>query len=177
MITLDILGTPAPKGSSRAFMNRSTGRAVLAPGGSAVNALKIKAWSTSVREQALLALPEQCVEPVFVNTPLVVVIVFRMARPSGHWGKGKNAGKISSKAAAAPMSKPDIDKLVRATLDALTGLVFDDDSRISQLSAVKEWAMPGREGARITVEKLSVSVKTDTYVLMTIPSADSAGVA
>ena len=160
-----VLGTPAPKGSSRAFMNRATGHAILAPGGSKVNALKIKAWSTAVREQALEACGADRTAPVFICTALLVEIVFCMARPMGHWGKGKNAGKLVPTAPRYPATKPDIDKLVRTTLDAMTGLVFDDDSRISRLVATKEWARPGHEGAVITVAERAAEIRELTITM------------
>jgi hypothetical protein len=66
VIIIDVLGTPAPKGSSRAFVNRKTGGAIMAPGGSKVNQQKIKGWSAAVREAAAEAIGER-VEPVFVT--------------------------------------------------------------------------------------------------------------
>lgn len=156
MIRFDVLGTPAPKGSARAFINKNTGRAFVAPGGARSTEVKIKAWSTAVREAAAdIAGPRDA--PIYVGTPLEVAIVFRIARPASHWGTGKNAGRISPRAPAAPMTKPDIDKLARTTLDALTGVVFDDDSRIASLACVKQWAAPGTEGAGICVRPFHVT--------------------
>lgn len=150
MIIIDVLGTPAPKGSSRAFVNRKTGGAIMAPGGSKVNQVKIKNWSSAVREAAVDAIGER-VEPVFVDRYLVVVVEFKLARPSGHWHPTK--GGLKPSAPHAPRTKPDVDKLARTTLDALTGIAFDDDSRIVDLVSRKRYAEPGREGARITVEE------------------------
>jgi Holliday junction resolvase RusA-like endonuclease len=153
MIQIDVRGTPAPKGSSRAFVNKKTGRAIVAPSGSKANKERIASWNSAVREAASDAVGE--VEaPPFVDRALVVSIVFHMARPSGHWGKGKNAGRLTPSAPPFPRGKPDIDKLARTTLDALTGVVFDDDSRIARLALSKVYAAPGREGATITVEEL-----------------------
>jgi Holliday junction resolvase RusA-like endonuclease len=81
----------------------------------------------------------------------VVVVEFKLARPGGHWHPTK--GGLKPSAPAAPRSKPDVDKLARTTLDALTGIAFDDDSRIVDLVTRKRYAEPGREGARITVEE------------------------
>lgn len=150
MIIIDVLGTPAPKGSSRAFMNKRTGKAILAPGGSRVNQDKIKGWASAVREAAAEAIGE-VVDPVFVDRCLIVVLEFKLARPMGHWHKTK--GGLVNNAPVAPRTKPDIDKLARTTLDALTGVAFDDDSRIVELVTRKRYAEPGKEGARITVEE------------------------
>lgn len=48
--------------------------------------------------------------------------------------------------------KPDIDKLIRAVLDALTGVAYKDDSQVIMVTATKHYARDGeREGARIEV--------------------------
>jgi Holliday junction resolvase RusA-like endonuclease len=87
---------------------------------------------------------------LFVRVPVDVTIVFRIARPGGHWAK---RGGVKPSAPTAPHSKPDIDKLARSTLDSLTGIVFDDDSRIVRLTLDKVYAAPGREGASIVVDE------------------------
>lgn len=150
VIAFEVLGTPAPKGSSRAFVNKKTGRAFVAPGGAKSTEDKIASWNVAVREAAARAIGE-VVSPPFVEVALAVTIVFHMKRPKGHWGTGKREGTILASAPPRPMGKPDIDKLTRTTLDAMTGCVFDDDSRIASLALDKVWAAPGREGATITI--------------------------
>jgi len=44
---------------------------------------------------------------------------------------------------ARPSVKPDIDKLLRSVGDALTGVVFKDDSQIVEIAAKKEYGEPG----------------------------------
>jgi Holliday junction resolvase RusA-like endonuclease len=150
IVTLHVLGTPAPKGSSRPMLNRKTGKAFTFRGGSPVTAAKLDTWDGAVRASAANAIG--AVEaPPFVELPLTVTIVFRLARPGGHWGKGKNAGRLIAAAPTHPRGKPDIDKLARSTLDSLTGIVFDDDSRIVTLTLSKTYAAPGNEGATITI--------------------------
>jgi Holliday junction resolvase RusA-like endonuclease len=147
MIIIDVLGTPAPKGSSRAMI--ISGRAVNVPGGSNTNRTKLKSWDRNVRDSALEVLGELVDGPVYKLCPLTVLLEFRLTRPSGHWG----AKGLKPSAPVAPATKPDIDKLARATIDSLIGLAFDDDSRIVRLAVTKLYAEPGREGARITVEE------------------------
>lgn len=147
MITLEVLGTPAPKGSARAFYKAGMKRAVVVKD----NSERQRGWEAAVRFEAQRTAPGDA--PAFVDKPLAVRIEFRLARPGGHWGKGKRAGRLVPSAPSAPRGKPDIDKLARATLDALTGAIFDDDARIVELLVVKLWATPGNEGARISVEE------------------------
>ena len=55
-------------------------------------------------------------------------------------------------------AKPDVDKLVRAVFDALTGPVLHDDSQVVQVLASKRRADVGEEpGVSIGVERLAVS--------------------
>lgn len=152
MIEFEVLGTPASKGSSRPMLNRKTGKAFTFAGGSKAAERKLAAWDPAVREAALAVVGVREAPP-FVDTPMAVEITFRLARPAGHWGKGKNAGKLSPSAPAFPRGKPDIDKLARSTLDSLTGVVFDDDSRVVVLVLHKVYAAPGREGASIAVRR------------------------
>lgn len=52
-----------------------------------------------------------------------------------------------------PHVKPDLDKLVRAVCDALTGIAFSDDSQVTALFAAKHY---GEEvGVRISLFKPS----------------------
>lgn len=152
MITLHVLGTPAPKGSSRPMVNSKTGKAFTFKGGSPATAVKLTTWDGAVRASAATAIGSVGCPP-FVEVPLSVGIVFRLARPSGHWGKGKHVGSLIAKAPLYPRGKPDIDKLARSTLDSLTGIIFDDDSRIVILMLSKVYAMPGCEGATINISK------------------------
>jgi Holliday junction resolvase RusA-like endonuclease len=149
-ISLDVLGTPAPKGSTRAIL--ISGRAVNVPGGSNANKNAIKAWHRAVSDQGRLTVGDGR-EPVFVDQPMTVYIQFRMARPKGHFGSN---GAIRVRAPAFPATKPDIDKLARSTLDALTGIVWDDDSRIVRLILDEDYAVPGQEGATILVKERKV---------------------
>ena len=51
-----------------------------------------------------------------------------------------------------PMVKPDIDKLLRSTFDAMEGIVYDNDSRVVSIETGKWYACEGvGEGAWITV--------------------------
>lgn len=146
MIRIEVLGTPAPKGSSRAFVVPGTNRAVVAPSGSAANKKALKGWDAAVREAASAAVGPVAAPP-FVETSLRVEITFRLARPSGQWGRRG----LKPSAPKYPMTKPDLDKLARSTADSMKGIVYDDDSRIVEKVLRKLYADPGREGATIVV--------------------------
>lgn len=153
MISIAVAGEPAPKGSMRAMLVQGKPRVI--PGGSPANQRALKAWERSVREHVYAVLGDAPL-PMFKVDPLEVILVFKLARPSSHFGKN---GLLPS-APRHPWTKPDIDKLARSTLDACTGLLWDDDSRIAVLTMVKQWAPmqslaeSGHTGVTITVEPL-----------------------
>lgn len=144
MIRLTVLGIPAPKGSARAML--IGGQARLIASGTSANARAQAAWVKAIREAALDTAPDQ----FFSNRALRIAIVFRLARPKGHFNKRG----LRASAPPHPNVYPDVDKLVRCTLDALTGVVFDDDSRIVALSVTKTYGTPGTEGASIAVDAM-----------------------
>ena len=49
------------------------------------------------------------------------------------------------------LQTPDIDKLERAVLDALTGIVWADDCQVVAVHKTKRWCHRGHEGVRITL--------------------------
>lgn len=146
-IIFEVLGTPAPKGSSRAML--IAGHALNVPSGSDVNRRKLKTWDANVRECATAA-NGYAVAPAFVQQPLWVHIRFFLRRPAGHFGKKG----LRESAPLWPTSKPDVDKLARATLDSMKGTIYDDDSRIASLTVEKHYAGERPEGASIAVMSL-----------------------
>ena len=61
---------------------------------------------------------------------LRVDFTYVLRRPKSHYGTGRNAGKLKPSAPIYPTVKPDVLKLTRSTEDALTKLVYLDDSII-----------------------------------------------
>jgi len=51
-----------------------------------------------------------------------------------------------------PSVKPDLDKLVRAVLDGLTGVVYEDDSQVILISASKTYG--DNQGVWIGIEQI-----------------------
>lgn len=62
--------------------------------------------------------------------PLAIVLHFHMPRPKGHFGTGRNAGKLKAKAPEHHTSKPDVDNLEKFVLDCLNGVAWNDDAQI-----------------------------------------------
>lgn len=100
------------------------------------NAKMLKPWRDSVVAAAQTAMAEiapDTVLPMFSrDVPVEVVsIVWTFARPAYHFGSGRNAGVLKASAPAHHVGTPDIDKLLRAALDALTAAgCWHDDRQV-----------------------------------------------
>jgi Holliday junction resolvase RusA-like endonuclease len=64
------------------------------------------------------------------GTALAMELTFVMEEPSTHFGQGRNAATRKPSSPAVPIVRPDLLKLGRAVEDALTEVLYDDDSRI-----------------------------------------------
>jgi Holliday junction resolvase RusA-like endonuclease len=148
-LTFSIIGTPAPQGSK----TRNRYGAVYE------SSAKVKPWRQDVRAAALDAIEsaDDLLAPDglrFPTGPVIVGIRFRLARPKGHYGTGRNAGQLRPSAPKVPDVKPDIDKLVRSTLDGMGEAgVWRDDCQVVGLWVVKEYATDDLPvGATVSVE-------------------------
>jgi crossover junction endodeoxyribonuclease RusA len=71
-------------------------------------------------------------------------VTFTLPRPKAHYRTGKHADELRPDAPTLHASKPDLDKLLRSTGDALTAAgVYRDDSRLAQVFAVKVYTANG----------------------------------
>ncbi len=144
-----IPGIPAPGGSKRAFvLKRRDGSIVRRANGSPmVNIVddagqRNKDWRASVAHFAQIAMNGQ--QPT--DAPLEVSITFFRARPKGHFGKRG----LKDSAPPFPTPKPDATKLMRSTEDAMTGIVWNDDSQIVNQHVYKRFS--DRPGAQVCVK-------------------------
>lgn len=138
-------GDPKPQGSKRAFRNPHSGKIQLVE-----SSAKVKTWRGDIRD-ALLN-PDR--PPI--DGPVAVLLEFVMARPKSHYRTGRNAHLLRDSAPVLPAGKPDVDKLARAVLDAISSAgVWNDDCQVTSLHATKTYAWPGngpvRTGVRITI--------------------------
>lgn len=122
-VTISVCGTPAPQGSKRYVGN---GRMV-------ESSAAVKPWREAVKHAALAAGAMPMAGPVELD------VAFFVKRPKSHYGTGKNAADIKRSAPKRPASKPDLDKLLRSTLDGLTGIAYADDAQVVMVTASKRW--------------------------------------
>jgi Holliday junction resolvase RusA-like endonuclease len=147
-LSITVYGLPAPQGSKK---HVGGGRMIES------NQKSLNTWREDVKLAALRALEET---PSWERDYAAVTahITFTLPRPKGHWRTGKNAHLLKDSAPTLHGTKPDLDKLLRSTGDALTAAgVYSDDSRLAQVFSVKSYPSPSspglldRPGARIVL--------------------------
>jgi len=130
-VTFTVLAIPRPQGSMRAWVPKGSTRAVLTSDNAG-----LKGWRNAVAVQAMtVAAAGQFVGPV------AMVVHFTLPRPDS-----------LPRRIVAHVRKPDLDKLLRSVGDALTGVLYRDDSQVVELHARKLYAPAGEAPkAEITV--------------------------
>ena len=118
-----------------------------------------KHWRSAVAEAGQKAMAGR---PPFDGPLYVELTLIRLHGP-GHFGQGRNVGRLLPSAPAFPAVKPDVLKLTRSTEDALTGVVWRDDSRNCALHIEKVFAEEGEPpGAHVRVWELPGTLKAQT---------------
>lgn len=133
-----VAGIPAPQGSKR-----HVGRGVLIESSKA-----LKPWREDIRQTALTALADG---GAVMAGPVGVSLCFWLPRPKSHPKTRRTV----------PTTRPDLDKLARGVLDALTSAgAYNDDSQVVWLVLEKQYVHPvdlatetdpGRPGVDITL--------------------------
>lgn len=141
-----VSGVPVTQGSAKAFRR---GEKVVVTHDSGP---KLRTWRQHVAEDARTAMGKALGEAYVVGDDgrieqglqagaIQITLEYRLPRPTS-----------LPKRVVSHTRKPDLDKLVRATLDALTGAVFVDDSQVEALGAIKVYAVnPEPQGLSVVV--------------------------
>jgi crossover junction endodeoxyribonuclease RusA len=131
-IAFTVPGKPAPQGSKR-----HVGRGIMVE-----SSKELGPW----RERVALAAHNAMLAQPLLSGAITLTLDFVMPRP-------KSAPKRSTPPA---VKRPDVDKLARAILDAITDVIIADDSQVVDLRATKRLADLGETpGVAITVEQLA----------------------
>jgi Holliday junction resolvase RusA-like endonuclease len=104
----------------------------------------LKPWRSRVAKCAASALRSRYRGRFeLIDAPLVMRTVFYLNRPKSHFSSSaaKPCETVPS-APTFPVTKPDVFKMQRAIEDALTGVVYVDDSRIVKGIAEKSYGKP-----------------------------------
>lgn len=111
-----------------------------------------KGWMDSVKWWALDTYGQRT---ILLTCPVTLKLTFYRGRPKGHFRTGRNAGLLRNSAPEHPTSKPDLTKLTRAVEDALTGIIWKDDSQVVKQETIKVYCRSeDKAGVLIEVGKL-----------------------
>lgn len=142
-IRFTVFGTPQPKGSTRAFM-RPGGRFPIVTSDNP----KVKAWQKVVGLGAMAA--RGAGVEVWAG-PVELRVEFFLPRPL----------RLARKATPPHTTRPDCDKLLRAILDSMIGIVFEDDGQVVAVTAAKSYAEAGGlPRATITIRAADLALFT-----------------
>ena len=134
-LKITVLGIPVTQGSKTAFIagNRAHVREK--------NPMRFADWRQAVRSEAQRVMGYQGHQSWLPggiwDRPIVVECHFSLLKPASA-PKTRRTWPIGARSG-------DIDKLSRLVLDALTGIVFADDSHVVELHATKDYGVPGVE--------------------------------
>jgi crossover junction endodeoxyribonuclease RusA len=125
-ILITVEGTARPQGSKRHVGN-----------GIMVESSKhVASWRNWVRLKAVESMAGR--DPI--AGAVEIVILFAFDRPKKH----STSKGLRPTAPRWHTGKPDADKLLRAILDALTGVCFRDDSQVAQVQVQKAYGVAAK---------------------------------
>lgn len=145
-VRFTVWGVPVAEGSMRAFV---VGRHAMVTHD---NKPKLGPYRQAVAAEARKAMGD--IDPT--GAAVHVACTFTLPRPTSHFlpvNSRRPYREVKVAAPISPITKPDIDKLARSVLDALTGAVFHDDSQVVSLTLVKLYGTPATE---VSVEAADV---------------------
>lgn len=137
MITFSVIGLPMPKGSKTPVLHPHTGAIVLLDGRRGNARKAFAAWKKACATHAQAFMNAQGLSPI--DGPVTVTICFHVPRP-----------KSAPRRVTLPFRKPDLDKLTRTIADAISGICYVDDARITDFKLAKRYAT-GDPYAHVTV--------------------------
>jgi len=114
--TFFVVGDPRTKGSKSLYRMPNGRYRMVEAGGN-----KLKKWMRSVEDRALHTFKKP------IEGAIRVDCCFQFKRPK------------SVKNRPIPHVRPDLDKLLRAINDALTGVAFKDDAQVTKIVATKRY--------------------------------------
>ena len=114
-------GKPSPGGSKRGFFIKSINRVVLTPA-----CKNTKPWMATVSSFA-----KEAYKGALLTRAVELQMSFRILRPKSHFGTGKKVDVVRESAPMYSIVRPDLTKLERSTEDALTGIIWRDDSQVA----------------------------------------------
>lgn len=131
-LDIEVHGVPAPQGSKRGGYSAKSGKTFVYEQNGKTQA----SW-----RQDVIAAAVQLRETMGWETadgPIWIWVMFRLPRPAS----------VNIRRRPYPSVKPDMDKLLRNTLDGLTQAgIYRDDAQITEMHAKKRYATDDPDGS------------------------------
>lgn len=135
--SLFVPGNPVPQGSKRHVGN---GRLI-------ESAKTLAPWRATIRQALETTIPDP------LDGPIAARVAFVMPRP-------KSTAKTRPTPAA--VKRPDVDKLLRAVLDAGTGAAWHDDSQVVDVDLTKRIAELGEQpGVHLAIAAMTPAAEPE----------------
>jgi|SRR5579875_860519 len=145
-IRIEVLGIPRPGGGKIAGFNKRTGKSFVRPDNP-----NTAVWRSDVQAAAI----QQYKGPLLAGA-ISMAYTFRFPRPKNHFRRGKNSHLMREDAPVWHTGTPDLTKIIRSTEDALTGIVWRDDSQVCLRTESKRYCREDeRPGVTIDIEELA----------------------
>lgn len=145
LFVLEVPGTPVAKGRPRVTRN-----------GIAFTPKKTRDYEADIRQLARLKMGAK--EPF--SGPLWVSVSAKFLPPQS-WPKWKRAKVTSHGVFISMTTKPDIDNLAKV-IDALNGIVWQDDAQICHLEVHKSYGLEPRLTVSVRHRRMDIHSKTRT---------------
>lgn len=150
-LRFEVRGMPVPQGSGRSFIAGGKARHV-------TTSSPLLAWRGAIATEARAAMAGR---PLLSGPVYVGLDFWPKPRPASHYLPANSRRPRRELRLDAPTwndGTPDADKLARAALDALTGVVFRDDGQVAFLAVGTSWpAEDGGPGVLVDVRTLEVT--------------------
>jgi Holliday junction resolvase RusA-like endonuclease len=143
-VEFTVLGEPQPQGSKTVIQQKGRRPRMIEDNPDTAP------WRERVERAARAAMDGRQVR----TGPQRLSVTFVFRRPAGHYGTGRNAGRLKPSSPLYVRTRPDVDKLLRAVGDAITGIVCRDDSQLVVVHAEKHYGEPAC--AHVVVEELAL---------------------
>jgi Holliday junction resolvase RusA-like endonuclease len=144
-ITFTVIGVSEPQGSSSAHIPKGWTRPIVTSANK-----DLKFWRQAIANTAAVEMALSRAQP-FAAGPVALDVTFYLPRPK------KFLSKKWGPVPVPHVSKPDTDKLLRGCKDALTRVVWHDDSQVTDVVARKRYCAAGEmPRAVITVTAVAV---------------------
>jgi Holliday junction resolvase RusA-like endonuclease len=143
-LSVVVYGIPQPQGSTRAFIPRGWTRPVIT-----TDNTKLKPWRQELAQTVVIAMRDRGAQMAARGVPIAIALTFVFEKP-----------KSEKKSTVHKVTKPDLDKLLRAVLDALTGIAYADDSQVTECHVAKVFGSPAR--LEVQIRTLAEAIQKTT---------------